>query len=142
MRAITTVILSAALATSASAQSIAPQSGPLSRPEGVVGVGLTVPFGGARHKEAPRVELRLSRDSVNFDGSRQSSTVGWQPMEARIGIALAPDHKLTVNGKSVETDRRQGVSTVGWVAIGVGVVAVAAGAWFYNAMEEASRHSD
>lgn len=142
MRAITTVILSAALATSASAQSIAPQSGPLSRPEGVVGVGLTVPFGGVRHKEAPRVELRLSRDSVNFDGSRQSSTVGWQPMEARIGIALTPDHKLTVNGKSVETDRRQGVSTVGWVAIGVGVVAVAAGAWFYNAMEEASRHSD
>ena len=141
MRAITTVILSAALATSASAQSIAPQSGPLSRPEGVVGVGLTVPFGGARHEEAPRVELRLARDSMNFDGSRQSSMVGWQPMEARVGISLAPDHKLTVNGRSIETDRRQGVSTIGWVVIGVGVVAVAGGAWLFT-MYERARNSD
>ena len=142
VRAITTAILGAALTTSASGQSIAPQSGPLSRPEGVVGVSLTIPFGGARRGETPRVELRLARDNVNIDGGRQSSTVGWRPVETRIGVSLAPDRKLLLNGRPIANDRRQGVSTVGWVAIGAGVAAVAGAAWVVNAMNEASRHSD
>lgn len=142
MRIITTVILGAALATSASGQSIAPQSGALSRPEGVVGVGLTIPLGSARHREAPRFELRLARDSMNIDGSRQSSRVDWRPMEVRVGVSLAPDHELTLNGQPLTNDRRQGVSTLGWVAIGLGAAAVVGGALYLNAMYDASRHSD
>lgn len=142
MRTITTAILGAALATSASGQSIAPQGGAFSRPEGVVGVGLTIPFGGVRHREAPRVELRLARDSVNIDGGRQSSTTGWRSIETRIGVSLAPDHKLMLNGRPITNDRRHGVSTLGWVAIGVGVAALAGAAWVVNAMNDASRHND
>lgn len=136
-RMLITAFLGMAMTTAVVAEPVGFQDGAFSRPEAIVGVGLTIPFGATHKQDAPRVELRLARDVVNADGSRLASNAP-DKMEARIGIALAPDHKLMLNGRSIEQDRRQGVSTIGWVAIGVGVAVIAAGVATWEALEASS----
>jgi hypothetical protein len=96
----------------------------MSRVDGVVGLGLTIPIGGQHKKAPPRVELRLTRDVVNFDGTRQSSSTGVRPHETRIGFSLERKNRLLLNGQPIDTMRRNNVSTVGWIAIGAGVVLI------------------
>lgn len=123
MRIIGGLLISAALTTSAVAEPMAYQSG-MSRVDGVVGLGLTIPIGGQHKKAPPRVELRLTRDVVNFDGTRQSSSTGVRPHETRIGFSLERKNQLLLNGQPIDTARRNNVSTVGWIAIGVSVVVI------------------
>ena len=85
---------------------------------------MTIPIGGDREKAPPRVELRLTRDVVNFDGTRQSSNSGISPHETRIGFSLERDNRLLLNGQPIDTAQRNNVSTVGWIAIGAGVVLI------------------
>jgi len=122
MRIIGGLLISAALTTSAMAEPLAYQNG-LSGVDGVAGVGLTIPLGGSRHKAPPRVELRLTRDVVNMDGTRLSNR-GIPLNETRIGVSLERDNRLLLNGKPIDTKRRNNVSTVGWIAIGAGVVLI------------------
>lgn len=137
MRTIAAMAMSAVLTAPGLAQPPGFRDAALSRPEGVVGVGLTIPFGGVRQKEAPRVELRVARDVVNFDGSRQSS-VGFRPIETRIGFSLEPDRKLLLNGRPLDTKRRNNVSTAGWIAIGVGVLLIGGAVLVADAASDAS----
>ena len=123
MRIIGGLLISAVLTTSAVAEPMAYQSG-MSRVDGVVGLGLTIPIGGERKKSPPRVELRLTRDVVNFDGTRQSSTSSIRPHETRIGFSLERDNRLLLNGRPIGTAQRTYVSTIGWIAIGAGVVLI------------------
>lgn len=123
MRIIGGLLISAALTTSAVAEPMAYQIG-MSRVDGVVGLGLTIPIGGQRKKAPPRVELRLTRDVVNFDGTRQSSSSSIRPHETRIGFSLERKNQLLLNGRPIDTARRSNVSTVGWIAIGAGVVLI------------------
>jgi len=44
--------------------------------------------------------------------------------------------------RDVDSNRKLGVSTGGWVAIGVGVAAVAGGAYFLHLVKEADENSD
>lgn len=123
MRIIGGLLIIAALTTSAVAEPMAYQSG-MSRVDGVVGLGLTIPIGGQYKKAPPRVELRLTRDVVNFDGTRQSSSIGVRPHETRIGVSLERKNQLLLNGQPIDTTRRNNVSTIGWIAIGAGVVLI------------------
>ena len=123
MRIIGGLLISAVLTTSAVAEPMAYQSG-MSRVDGVVGLGLTIPIGGERKKSPPRVELRLTRDVLNFDGTRQSSSTGVRPHETRIGFSLERERRLLVNGLPIDKAQRNNVSTVGWIAIGAGVLLI------------------
>jgi hypothetical protein len=113
-----------ALPAAALAEPVNIHSASLARQEGVVGIGLTLPFGGQRKPEPPRVELRIARDVIGWDGSRQSASGVYQA-ETRLGFQLAPGNLLTLNGRPIEKDRRLGLSTGGAIAIGVGVAVVA-----------------
>ena len=136
MRILGGLVIGAALTTSAMAEPLAYQNG-LTRVDGVVGVGLTIPIGGERTKAPPRVELRLTRDVVGFDGTRQSSS-GYRPNETRIGFSLERDNRLLLNGRPIDTSRRNNVSTVGWIAIGAGVVLVGGALLVADAVRDAS----
>lgn len=136
MRIISGILIGAVMTTSASAEPLAIQDS-FSRTEGVVGLGLTIPIGGGRDKAPPRVELRLTRDVVNFDGTRQSAALQYQ-MGTRIGFSLAPGHRLLLNGEPVEDLRKNGMSTLGWVAVGVGATLIIGGVLVADAARDAS----
>lgn len=136
MRIIGGLLIGAALTTSALAEPLAYQNG-LSRVDGVVGLGLTIPLGGTRQKAPPRVELRLTRDLVNIDGTRLSNRS--VPLnETRIGVSLERNNRLLINGQPVETTRRNNVSTAGWIAIGAGVVLIGGALLVADAARDAS----
>lgn len=137
MRILGGILVSAALTTAAVAEPMTYQSG-MSRVDGVVGVGLTIPIGGQHKKAPPRIELRLTRDVVNFDGTRQSSSSSIRPHETRIGFSLERERRLLVNGQPIDRAQRNNVSTVGWIAIGVGVVAIGGLVLAADALRDAS----
>lgn len=137
MRIIGGLLISAALTTSAVAEPMAYQSG-MSRVDGVVGLGLTIPIGRQHKKAPPRVELRLTRDVVNFDGTRQSSNMGVRPTETRIGFSLERERRFLLNGQPVDKAQRNNVSTVGWIAIGAGVVLIGGALLVAEAARDAS----
>ena len=125
MRLMGVLLGSAIFSSPALADPVDFQGGALVRQEATISLGLTIPLGVTRDREPPRVELRMVRDQRASDGSRLSTYSTYQA-ETRIGLDLAPDHRMRLNGRLLEKDRRQGISTVGWVAIGVGVIGVAA----------------
>ncbi len=129
--------LAAALTTPGLAQSGGFRDQGLGRTEGVVGIGFTLPLGGGRQKEAPRLELRLSRDTINIDGSRQSDREA-RRFESRIGIALDGDQSLLVNGRPIERRERNNLSTEVGIAIGVVAVLVIGGLLVADAARDAS----
>ena len=110
------------------------------------GVQVRVPLGGAR-AEAPKLSLGLApaARSRRFDGAGQT----------RIGeglqLSLQPNRPAELSLAGTRVDRlglspsgptregpRAGISTLGWVGIGVGVLVVAAGGfaiWLDEAME-------
>lgn len=137
MRIIGGLVISAALTTSVVAQPMAYQSG-MSRVDGVVGLDLTIPIGGQHKKAPPRVELRLTRDVVNVDGTRQSSTGSIRPHETRIGVSLERENRLLLNGRPIDTAQRNNVSTVGWIAIGAGVLLIGGALLVADAARDAS----
>ncbi len=138
MRTMMAMVLAGALIAPASGQQMNFRDHGSSRAEGAVGIGFTVPFGGKRQSErAPRLELRLSRDTINFDGSRQSQGDD-RRFESRIGIAFDGERTLLVNGRPVEPARRSNLSTGAAVAIGVVAVLVVGGLLVADAASDAS----
>ena len=137
MRTMMAMLLAAALTTPGLAQSGGFRDQGLGRVEDVVGVGFTLPLGGGRHKEAPRLELRLARDTINIDGSRQSDREV-RRFESRIGIALDGDQSLLVNGRSLERKERNNLSTEVGIAIGVVALLVVGGLLVADAARDAS----
>lgn len=136
-----TIIAAVALGTMLTAPALAePMSfrdAAFSRPEAMVGIGLTIPFGGSRKKDPARVEMRIARDVVNSDGSRQSATT-LRPMETRIGFSLESERRLLINGRPFERERRTNVSTAGWIAIGAAVVLIGGALLVADAASDAS----
>lgn len=99
-------------------------------------IGVTLPFGGAPQRDEPaRVELTLGQDRITADGARLNMlnlVRGDAPQRVRVGLTLEPQARFTINGRAVQgpIDDRRGASTLGKVAIGVGVafgVVLAAG---------------
>lgn len=137
MRTMIAMLLAAALTTPGLAQSAGFRDSGMGRTEGIVGVGFTIPLGGGRQAEAPRLELRMARDTLNIDGSRQSDRQG-QRFESRIGIALDGDRSLLVNGRALERKQRNNLSTEAGIAIGVVAVLVIGGLLVADAARDAS----
>ena len=141
MRKLTTMLAAVSLlASPAAAQQITTQGSGLQRTEAVVAVGITIPFGGTRRSDPPRLELRMSRDMVQADGSRLSDRSS-NAVGTSIGFALDRDaeNRLWLNGRPLpQADQRHGVSTLGWVAIGVGVIVVGGGVLLADAARDAS----
>lgn len=137
MRKIVAILVGTMLTTPALGQAPGLRDSGLSRSDGVVGLGVTIPLGGARQKSPARIELRIARDMVNVDGSRQSSAA-FRSIETRIGFTLEQDRKLLVNGRTLGTTRRQNVSTGAGIAIGVVAALVIGGLLIADAARDAS----
>ena len=110
------------------------------------GVQVRVPLGGSR-AEAPRTSLGIApvTRSQRLDGdSRMRIGEGLQlslrpnrPIELNLAGTRLDRLELTPNGQTPDGERA-GVSTLGWVGIGVGTVVVLAGGfaiWLNEAME-------
>lgn len=139
------VLAAAALAlpTGAVAQAFDPSG----RPLGVdrrAGVSVTLPLGGpAGAVRNPQLELRAVADHRGLLAADPRDGRGWlprsQPREARIGLTLAETPRLTIGGRELpQAERRLGVSTLGWVAIGVGATLVVGTLLLADALEDAS----
>ena len=91
------------------------------------GARLSVPLGGG--SETPRAGLTLTSSLRSAEGSRLRFARGLE-----LGFAGSDEPHLSLSGRPVAQlvqgrtgpdGRKLGVSTLGWVAIGVGVMAVA-----------------
>ncbi len=89
---------------------------------------VTVPLGQAadRRTAVPRFELVVRNGLQDAAPNRPSSLLDQrQWRESRIGFTFDTKPDLLINGMSLpESDRRDGISTLGLVAIGAGAVAV------------------
>ncbi len=125
-----------AMGTSLSAQStLAP--GPFQQRDNRVNVGIVVPLGnaGSAAEQAPRLEAwseagwQRDRAQVRLRTDLDQGQV----QSPRLGIALARQPRLMLNGRELPAqDDRKGVSTLGWVGIGVAVVVVVGGVALYS----------
>ncbi|WP_257543465.1 hypothetical protein [Sphingopyxis sp. DBS4] len=84
------------------------------------------------------MELRVTRDLVGLDGRRHSNLADFRPIESRIGFSLERGSKLLVNGRQIDERQRNNMSTVGWVAVGVGVTLIGAFLLVADAARDAS----
>lgn len=140
-----TALAAAALALPAGA--LAQAFDPSGRPLGVdrrAGVSVTLPLGGpAGSVRNPQLELRAVADHRGSPAVDTRDGRGWlpksQPREARIGLTLAEKPRLTIGGREVpQAESKIGVSTLGWVAIGLGATLVVGTLVLADALEDAS----
>jgi hypothetical protein len=121
------------------------------RPGAFIGAQFKTSFGGPTRSQ-PHAQLAFAPTRSRLSNSGQLTT--------RIGEGLALD--FTSNAKPTltlagiradtalrltratrsETGQKSGISTTGWVAIGVGVAALAGGAYLLHLIHEAEKSSD
>ncbi|HUP67038.1 MAG TPA: hypothetical protein VM145_02360 [Sphingomicrobium sp.] len=120
------------------------------RPGAFAGVQLKVPLGHAEAK--PRAELTFAPTRSQISRSGQIRT----QIGEGVSFGLSPESKPTLTiagtradaalglqrGPKSNVEPKLGISTAGWVAIGVGVAALAAGAYFVHLVHEADKNSD
>ncbi len=140
-------VVLAAAAASLPAAAMAQVFDPSGRPLGAdrrVSLGVALPLGGGTATSGkPQLELRAVADHRTPQTADHRNGAGWlplaQPREARIGLTLTERPRLTVAGRELpEAERKHGISTVGWVAIGVGASLVIGGLLFVDALNDAS----
>ncbi|HEX6374580.1 MAG TPA: hypothetical protein VFZ91_02560 [Allosphingosinicella sp.] len=106
-----------------------------------VGARIRVPLGAT--KEKPRAGLA-------FTATQRSGDTGTLRFSKGMELGFAGDDKvrLSVGGKPVSQltqggatpdGRKLGVSTLGWIGIGVGVVVIGTAVWFYAAITDDDR---
>lgn len=100
---------------------------------GSVNAGIVIPFGGSGSsaERAPRLEAwsEPGRSHQGPELSLRSDREGAYGLPTRLGVTLASNPRMMANGREIPgQDDRHGVSTLGWVGIGLGVVVIAAGA--------------
>jgi len=138
------------LATPVQAMSSEFQTGNV-KPGVFVGARFKLPLG-ERTKSTPRAELAIAPSQTRISSRGFVRT----DVGEGFGLGVSPGSKPTLNlageradralgiksGRNVGLTRKLGVSDVGWVAIGVGVLAVAAGAYVVHVAIEADKNSD
>ena len=121
------------------------------RPGAFVGARLRLPLG-SQSKARPRAELAVAptRTRISRAGDHRTQigdglALGLSP-HAKPTLSLAgmrADRALGLQrGRDVSSGRKLGVSDAGWVAIGVGVIALAAGAYVVHLAVEADKNTD
>ncbi len=107
------------------------------------GVRLRVPFGGSAQREPVRAGLAVAPTvRTEYSDGRSRTRIG-EGLEfgvtsrgsMQLSLAGTPVNRL-VQGRTGPDGRRLSVSTVGWVAIGVGVLVLAAGGFYWWLLEE------
>ena len=107
-----------------------------------VSAGIAIPFGPRGTAETPQLELRST--TVRHDGSDLAALGrdGWLPRcqhTARVGFTLERSPGFTMNGREMNAGaERHGISTLGYVAIGVGAAVIVGGLLFADAVRDAS----
>ena len=140
----------ALMATPAYAQSMGYQS-ETSRNGTFVGARLSLSFSG-RKAPQPKASLAIAPTRM------QLTSRGPKPTQVSEGIALSfgPHEKsrLTIAGAPAasilgmqsqsgkDSDKKLGISTGGWIGIGLGVVAVAGAIYFVHMVDEARDNTD
>jgi hypothetical protein len=124
-------------------QALAQPADPLrSGVERRVTAGIAIPFGPRGRTETPQLQLRGSTISRGDTALTASERDRWQPRRersTRIGFTLERSPQLTLDGREPgPNDDRRGLSTLGYVAIGVGVAAVVGGVLLLERINAAS----
>lgn len=126
-----------------SGQALAQSADPLrTGTERRVSAGISIPFGPRGIAETPQLELRST--TVRHDGSDLAAfgRDGWLPRRqhtARVGFTLEQSPSFTVDGREMDARAdRHGISTLGYVAIGVGAAVIVGGLLFADAVGDAS----
>ena len=133
------VQIALALQPAAAAELAADGASP-SRVGSFAGARLRVPLGAGGGK---------AHAGLAFTATQRSGDIGMLRFSKGMELGFAGDDKvrLSLGGRPVSQlaqgregprGRKLGVSTLGWVGIGVAVVAVAGAVWFVDAMEDAS----
>ena len=88
-------------------------------------VAITIPLGGKASAETkPRMELLMSQDRTRTNDYRYDFERAYHPKQSRIGFTLNRQPNLMVNGRTVHPqDNKARMGTVGYVLIGVALVA-------------------
>ena len=143
-KAVMVLVASALFASSAQAQDWSDV-----RPGTFVGARLTI---SGKTAGKPRAALTIApiQTRTSHDGFRSMSigegfafnlTPGAKPTLTLAGVRADRALGLHRNG-SVDSDRKLGVSTGGWIAIGVGVAALVGGIYVIHVLKEADENSD
>lgn len=107
-----------------------------------VSAGIAIPFGPRGTAGTPQLELRST--TVRHGGSDLAAFGGdgWLPRRehtARIGFTLERSPSFTMDGREMDLRaNRHGISTLGYVAIGVGAAVIVGGLLFADAVRDAS----
>jgi len=151
MRKFVTSVLAAAMIAAPLHAAPWRDQGSQMRPGAFIGAQFTMSFGG-QDRPQPRAQLAIAptQSRISSDGSVRTRvgrglgfgvTTGDRPTLTLAGVradtALHPQR-----GNSADPDKKLGVSDAGWVAIGLGVVVIAGGAYFLYLLKEADKNSD
>jgi hypothetical protein len=121
------------------------------RPGAFIGAKFKMSFGGSARSQA-RAQLAFAPTRSRFSSSGQVTTrIGEglaldftskaKPTVTLVGMRADTALRLTRAGRP-ETGQKFGISTTGWVAIGVGVAALAGGAYLLHLIDEAEKNSE
>ena len=126
-----------------SGQALAQSGDPLrSGTERRVSAGIVIPLGPRGTARTPQLELRGT--TIRHDGSDLAvfGRDGWLPRRertTRVGLTLEQSPRFTIDGRDMDArDDRHGISTLGYVAIGVGAAVIVGGLLFADAVRDAS----
>ena len=151
MRKFVTSVLAAAAISAPLHATPWQDQGAQERPGAFIGARFKMSFGGPA-RSRPRAQVTIAPTRSSLSNSGQVTT--------RIGEGLALDFTsnakptLTLAGARADTALRPqrenpadprtklGISSTGWVAIGLGVVALAGGAYFLHLVHEAEKNSE
>ena len=108
-----------------------------------VSAGIIIPFGPRGTAEKPQLELRSTALRHGDAELRAFDRDGWLPRRertTRIGLTLEQSPKFTIDGrKMADPSGRHNISTLGFVAIGVGLAAVVGGVLLLDEIRDSSR---
>lgn len=111
-----------------------------------VSAGIVIPFGLRGTARTPQLELRGTTIRRNNSDLAPFGRDGWLPRRertARVGFTLEQAPKFTIDGREMDaSDDRHGISTLGYVAIGVGAAAIVGGLLLADAVRDARRSDD
>ena len=146
LSAIVTGALIAAPLTSAGSQSMA-----IARPGAFVGARFQLPMGGEKSR-APRATLAIAPTQSRISSDGMIRTRIGEGLALNFGTKSGPTITLagvradkafaSQSARQLDATKKLGVSTGGWVAIGVGVAVLTGGVYFAYLVHEVAKSHD
>jgi len=146
LSAIVTGALIAAPLTSAGSQSMA-----IARPGAFVGARFQLPMGGEKSR-GPRATLAIAPTQSRISSDGMIRTRIGEGLALNFGTKSGPTITLagvradrafeSQSARQLDATKKLGVSTGGWVAIGVGVAVLTGGIYFAHLVNEVAKGTD